>query len=217
MPTLFFLVLFLGSSFIPLAYAQPSFCDKEKFLKSEIMPPAKDPKIHRLHVFKRTQAILAGLAIGESEVSSTKNLPNVFSVKVDDQKYCTFYFNKHNFEAAKTFHHNYLHHPKGGPDLKYAKEWEENLAGSYSEMATCLSNSKYLALGCDGQRHRGPTVFAALLAYAGCEPASAVDIAVTLWGDNDVDRKLRELIAAQAKARGDKNPEIRAMLQKALE
>jgi hypothetical protein len=68
-------------------------------------------------------------------------------------------------------------------------------------------------MGCDGQKHRGPGVFAALLAYSGCMPDHAAAIAYQVWGLNGVPWQTRQAIAEAAAARAQAEPAQSARLR----
>ena len=60
---------------------------------------------------------------------------------------------------------------------------------------SCLEESKYLAIGCHGMLHRGPSAFAMILAFSGCSPAHSLEIVNHLWGLNGVKYEVRNAIA----------------------
>lgn len=197
-----------------LAAGEPSFCDSKNFVKNEIESNMNG--LQRNHAFQLGDLVVVGLAVGKSDVNATKALAQKFSQFSPEEKNCTWYFNDGNQEAQKAFNHRYVSNPSyKGPEI--ATEFENVLANSFSNDAvsfmSCLTEHKYLAMGCDGQKHRGPSVFAMFLAYAGCSPKNATAIANQIWGTNGVEVATREAIAAKGKLLGDRNPSLRNQLQ----
>ena len=81
---------------------------------------------------------------------------------------------------------------------------------------SCAIDHGYIAMGCDGMKHRGPSVFAMLLAYSGCSAKNAATIANKLWGLNFVKEATREAIAEKAFEMGQRQPQMRAALRNVL-
>ncbi len=198
--------------------AEPPYCNLKTFLSHQVA----GPNINRNRTFRFGDATLVAGGIGNSSVSdvvaAAKNMsePSAFAPQ---EKYCTWYFNKQNPNAARTFIHKYVSNPDlvtfeiaASPALGLiamkliADEYEKVALPTFSHapinFMSCLQNHKYVAFGCDGQRHRGPTIFAMLLAYSGCSPQTSVDIAVSLWGRNWVMDTTRLVIAQRAYLQG---------------
>lgn len=210
--TLFFLIF--GFSLQTFAES-PRFCKKQDLLQSEVR--VTDNRIVRAHVFHLPEAVLVGAAIGRSDAHSMEKLA-VDSARVTAQdKYCTFYLNTGNKVAGQDFYQKTLDAPGGKPNMVIAQRFEAQLNPLYGPMAECLANNHYLAMGCNAMEHRGPSAFAAFLAFAGCEPNDAVDSAIALWGDNGISREMRMMIAQIAFNRGSQQPQVRAKLQQIFE
>jgi hypothetical protein len=80
-------------------------------------------------------------------------------------------------------------------------------------MVECAVDQGYLAVGCDGMKHRGPSVFAMFLAYSGCEAKNAAKIANKIWGLDTVPENTRLGIAKAGYELGNANPAARKALQ----
>lgn len=116
------------------------------------------------------------------------------------EKSCTWYHNEGE-EAQDFFRHFYVVNPKkmNKPSGEY-----EDFAGTFTSLFDpsserfqvsayihCLKNYRFVSLGCNGQKHRGPTVFAMILAYAGCDPKKMADFVNQVWGLNGVREESR--------------------------
>ena len=75
---------------------------------------------------------------------------------------------------------------------------EKTFDSSSTSFLSCASEQHYIALGCNGMRHRGPTVFGMLLAFSGCSPKNALEISNQIWGLNGVKRKVRLAVIEKA-------------------
>jgi hypothetical protein len=197
-----------------LAPGEPAFCDLATFESLEV--PSERPGLLRSHAYHLGNLVLVGVAVGKSQVSSVQDLANDFSQFSADEKSCTWYLNDGNGGAAQSFHHRYVPNPNfKGPEI--AEEYEKTLSDVFFNdpvsFMSCAAKHGYIALGCDGQKHRGPSVFAMLLSYAGCSPKNATAIANKVWGTNFVRVETREAIASKGKILGDQNPVLREQLQ----
>lgn len=205
------LVLLSLSSFA----TEPLFCKLDYFKAKERSINFQGLK--RAHEFAFGSFTIVGLAVGESDVNAVKNYSQKFSNKMNAKdKFCTWYYNDNNPDAIEAFVHRYVSNP-ALKDVTIANEYEQVLAGTFNiespNMLSCLQRYKYLALGCDGMKHRGPSVFAMLLSYAGCTPQKSVEIANFYWDKNFVSVKTREAIAQKGFELGGKNPKVRLALQ----
>jgi hypothetical protein len=200
---------------VHLQASEPAYCSPASFKSFEIDSPAA--KVERLHAFQMGHVYLAGLAVGNSKVSEVKKMASHYSNASAQDKYCTWYFNDGNSEAEKTF--NWKDLPKPTSD-KVINEWTSKVLPIFHDNAVnfvgCAERQKYIALGCQGQKHRGPTVFGMLLAYSGCSPKNAVAIANSLWGSNGIPTSVREKLAQKAYELGQKFPQNSQRLQQAL-
>jgi hypothetical protein len=161
---------------------------------------------------------LVGLAVGKSDPKAVADLAHKFGRAPGSQGYCTWYLNSGNAEAAELFNHHYMENPIDfffntiGIEYRYANELRSSFVPSSEQIASfasCAEKHSYIALGCQGQQHRGPSVFAMLLAFAGCSPVHAVQIANQTWGMNFVAFQTRLAIAQEGKRMGDAHPELR--------
>lgn len=213
-------------------YCHPDVFDEKEILIKERYEFEKDGLI-RVHIFKVGQMTLAGLAVGESKVEGTKKLALRFAPGSENDKYCTWYLNHpsdtlHNNQpdplkenkliAAKDFiHRDIVRNPRDLTSDEAIKEVMSVMTTSFTEendsFLKCAEKYHYIALGCNGQKHRGPTVFGMLLAFSGCHPESALEIANQIWGLNQVKRKTRLAIIKQAYELGQKYPNKRKRLQ----
>lgn len=212
--------LLLATTFISTAIAkyedQPAFCDPSTFFKLE--QKAQREGLLRDRLYKIGDLTLAGLAVGHSDLESIKKLAQEHGDFRADEKYCTFYLNKGEEDKEETFNHHYL----SAPYLKFKhrkikRQYTEALRPVFEENATnfisCAKDHGYIAMGCNGQKHRGPTAVAMLLAYAGCSPNNSVNIVNSIWGKNMVRFATRWKLANMAYNWGSKNPKNREVLQ----
>lgn len=192
--------------------SEPRFCDPAKIQEYE--RGNNIPYLKRVHVYQFGQLTMAGLAVGDSDYRYVQSLAKQYGV--DDEKSCTWYFNSGNDDAAAAFNYYPLPAPYfASPSI--AKKYDKILDGTFdrapSNMLACARKYHYLAMGCDGMRHRGPSVFAAVLTYAGCTPHHAMQIANKVWGSNFVAHDTREAIAAVGAKYATENPAGAAELQ----
>jgi hypothetical protein len=202
-------------SFSANAGAEPRFCDPAKIQEYE--RGNNIPYLKRIHVYQFGKLTLAGLAVGNSDYRYVQSLAKQYGVQ--DAKSCTWYFNTGNDDAAAAFNHIPLPRPwLRAPSI--AKKYEEKLDGAFDRlpgnMLECAREEGFIAMGCDGMKHRGPSVFAALLAYAGCTPEHAMQIANKVWGTNLVAKSTRQAIAAVGETYARENPEAAAELRKIM-
>ncbi len=207
------LILMTGS----MAHAEPEFCSPDRFV--ELERGNNIPYLDRVHVFQVGRLTLAGLGVGDSDERYVASLAQQYGSYRAEEKSCVFYFNDGNEAAAAAFNHVYL----PSPVLR-----GKSIAEKYDQLATplidqtptsflsCAREHKFIAMGCDGMRHRGPSVFAMLLGYAGCSPESASEIANRVWGTNHVLRTTRKEIALKGYEAGNRNPKGRAELQRLM-
>jgi hypothetical protein len=136
------------------------------------------------------------------------------------QGYCTWYVNDANPVAAYAFNFHPLPHPTAESE-KIAEIYITEMASSFHQDKTsflsCAEQFGYLGLGCDGMMHRGPTLFAMLLSYAGCSPEHSTEIANRIWGENGVPSKTRIAAAKRAAELAEANPRESGRLRKLFE
>lgn len=199
------------------AAAQPKWCSVDYFKQHELKTNAPNSK--RLRSFKIGKLELTGVALGggtdASEVAKLSPAPA-------SAKHCTWYLNKGNKDSEKFFHHEYMRGPYWGwvdwlVDITgVVKSYEARLERHWEPMVSCAENYSYIAMGCNGHRHRGPSVFASLLGLSGCDPDTSTDIANYLWGLNGVPDHTRERIAKIGYKLGNEKPELRKRLQEVM-
>lgn len=212
----FILTLALVSANTSFA-AEPSYCDPKTFYSKEVKLNLTKP-LERAHLFKFGDVSLMGVAVGNSKIQRLLDFATQNTTAADSENYCTWYLNKGDSAAEENFNHFYLQNPKSlkvttGPAL-YREILKDQFAKDRPNFLTCLQDHKYLAMGCNGQRHRGPTVFGMLLAFSGCSPTNAATIVNTVWGLNGVKPEVRLAIINEGKKLGDEDPEARLRIQK---
>jgi hypothetical protein len=201
--------------------AEPAYCDPATFSRLEV-PLAKEERKHvkRLHVFRLGRVTVAGLAVGHSAPAAVRALAGRFSRAGTGERYCTWYLNDGNPEASRTFNFHYVPNPilldeTRGPAV-YLQALDSSFAADAESFLSCAEQHGFLALGCDGMRHRGPTVFGMLLAFSGCAPEHALRIANDFWDLNGVRPAVRLAIIRAAYDRGRAHPgeseRLRALL-----
>lgn len=221
-------IITLASGAFFSAHAQvptePAYCQVKTFLKMEAPQTKKEmsTNIARLHTFQVGKIKLAGMGVGNSDVKAVKQLAQDLAPQVPAQSgFCTWYFNDGNKEAQKTFNWQYLNNPSTLETPEAVEEYSRLVGPMFSKSANsfaqCLEDTRYLGLGCNGMKHRGPTVFAMVLAYSGCTPKSATEIANKIWGLNGVPAETRLAITQAAYELGQKESEpalrIRALFE----
>jgi hypothetical protein len=195
---------------------EPAYCQPQSFLGQE--QSVNDWGLRNDHLFKIGHLNLAGLAVGFSLPNSVSNLAERLSSANKNDGYCTFYFNDSNPIAGNLFNWHNVGHPgrEGGSVEDFATIFAAALNGSSNSMLNCAENKSYLALGCDGMKHRGPTLFAMLLAYSGCSVDNSLSIANGLWGLNGIPPETRRAIVERGAMMGAANSGIQQRLQKVL-
>ena len=195
---------------------EPAWCDPAGFAAREF--PVQAPGVQRLHAFKIGGVTLVGLAVGYSPLDGVRAVAKQLSSAGPDVGYCTWYYNVNSPEAAKVF----LHHPVVPNPIDLSPETASELFAKIAgpnfdqdpvSMITCAERFGYVALGCDAQKHRGPSAFAMLLAFSGCTPEHAAEIANRLWGLNRVPPEVRLAIARTGFELGNQRPASRKRLQ----
>jgi len=199
---------------------EPSYCNPSTFSKFEISPPANSSKILNLHVYRLGHVVLAGMAIGKSPTSAMEALAKSYSAKVDQVNYCTWFVGSGNSSAQKAF--NYLPVPNLFTlNINNAASTFMNILGSSffqdnNNFISCAETDGYLAVGCNEQQHRGPSVFGMILAFSGCTPEHATAIANNIWGLNGIKQEVRLSIVKAAYDYGNANHNDQAKLEQQL-
>lgn len=200
-----------------VAASEPAYCEPENFFKKEFDP---HENIWRDHAFKFGDVVLLGGAIGYSNSRKVAEFAEENSTASETEKYCTWYYNEGNDNAAGMFNHHYVSHPKKLTTVTGPKEYgavlKDQFAKSKNSFLSCLEKHKFLAMGCNGQMHRGPTVFGMLLGFSGCSSKNALTIVNKLWGKNGVKPEVRQAIIEEGYKLGNEDPKARLRMQKAL-
>ncbi len=194
---------------------EPYFCHPDNFLKLERRDAQSGT--NRLRVFQVGKLTLAGMAVGDSETSFVDSIAERLAQVPRSEKSCTWYMNKGNAQAEAMFNHAYVPAPfPWKSKQETADEYLETLAPHFAanpiNIVNCASKYNYVAFGCNGQKHRGPSTFAMFLAVAGCDPANTAEIVKRIWGSNHVSSEHRTAISERGQSLALKNPEIRAKL-----
>lgn len=196
---------------------EPAYCQPENFFKKEV-----DMKtgIWRSHTFKFGDVILLGGSIGYSLPFKITEFAEENSTASSAEKYCTWYYNEGNDFASTLFNHHYVTNPQKLTPITGAQEYHDVLKDQFAKSTpnflSCLENHKYLAMGCNGQMHRGPSVFGMLLSFSGCTSKNSLTIVNKLWGANGVKPEVRQAIIEEGYKLGNEDPEARLRMQKAL-
>lgn len=200
---LFVLVLTALTTSTAVFAAAPEFCNLRSFEGRE--KPLSTTGLKRAHGYQLGQTLLIGLAVGASDNRKTQAIAK--------GKECVWYFNDGNAEATRLFNWKDLPKPTGNQGRMvqvYTEALEWMLNPSSSPFWSCLEGKKTVVLGCDGMKHRGPTMVAGLLSFLGCEAQDSVAIVNRVWGSNGISTSMRKAIAQSAKQYGDENPDLRA-------
>ncbi len=205
---------------LPRAVAdEPAYCEPSSFLTKEVLH--SDPGLLRLRTFQVGSVRLSGLSIGMSMTSSLISYAEGIKPNTALKKYCSWYVNDRNHLARESFVWRDLRKPDADVAATVAN-FEAQLKTSFTEgseedLISCLAEEKFLAMGCDGQMHRGPSVFAMVLAYSGCTPEHSVAIVNQLWGENGVPPATRMALAEMAAKWAREAPLSSEKVRKAME
>ena len=198
--------------------AEPSYCNPSTFLKKEIKHG--NSKLVRGRLFQLGEAKVMGVAVGDSAAKDLVSFARSQSTAEASDKFCTWYYNEGDKEAEAWFTHRYVPNPlwlsASSAAKKYNSVLKDEFANSLPSFLSCARDHKYIAMGCNGQKHRGPSVFGMMLAFSGCSPQNAATIVNTVWGLNGVSADVRLSIINEGKKLGDADPEGRAQLQHAF-
>lgn len=217
MKTLLLLILPLVLA-VQTAFAdEPAYCNPENFFKNEI---SVQNGIWREHTFRMGDVILLGGAIGMSLPNKVTGYAEENSTASIGEKFCTWYYNDGNDIASTLFNHFYVTNPKEVTVVTGPQEYRETLKDQFAKsnisFLSCIEQHKYLAMGCNGQMHRGPTVFGMLLSFSGCSSKNSLAIVNKLWGQNGVKPEVRQAIIEEGYKLGNEDAEARLRMQKAL-
>ena len=207
----------LGLSYRPVwagSREEPAFCELSEFLKTEDPLFRDNPKLIRARGFRLGDVTLVGLSVGRSEVKEVIELAHSHDRLKDiaGKNYCTWYLHYptpslsyflNSLYAMQKFNFApILRNPKDLSAAQAVAEVMSSLEGVFSgenpSFLGCLTENKFLAVGCQGMAHRGPTVFGAVLAFMGCSPQHSAEIVNALWGLNGVAFEVRKAVLEAA-------------------
>ncbi len=183
---------------------EPAYCAPATFRGLEVAYPARaGADLDALKVFQVGSVTVAGLGVGKASTEDVKKLAQYYAPDLaPEDKYCTFYFNDGDKGARSAFNWYNLPKPSGSNYEKKKRKYSEILAPIFDEanpsFLSCAEKRHFLAMGCDGMKHRGPTAFAMFLAYAGCSAENAVAIVDGVWGTNGIKSEMRRQLASWA-------------------
>ena len=197
---------------------EPAYCDPALFDEKEMdlgnFEKLTASGIQRAHGFKLGKVTLIGVGVGDSKTSALIDLAHKYSDHLTkDKRYCTWYLNhpkglvpkedEYRVSAARAFNHlDVKRNPMSLTEKEATDEFMQVLEKAFdlhaNSFLNCASEQHYIALGCNGMRHRGPTAFGMLLAFSGCSPEHALEIANQVWGLNGVKRKVRLAVIQKA-------------------
>ena len=201
-----------------LSTSEPAFCSPDVFLAHEITEEGADG-VKRLHSYRLGAVVLAGMAVGYSEAPAVARLAAAHGATSED-RFCTWYVNEGNTEAEQLFRHVYLPNPAFLSPDKAADIYGNRLGPSFAEergsVWWCIEERGFVAVGCNGQHHRGPTAFGMVLASLGCSPEHAAEIVNHIWGLSYVPAASRLAAIRRAYDLGALQPALRSRLQQRL-
>jgi hypothetical protein len=200
------------------ADSEPAYCLPAAFHGRAVRFTAEEAAgLSRLHAYRLGTVLLAGLAVGDSEQSQVRALAQRRGSAAAPEHYCTWYVNRGNPEAASTFFFRYVPNPSPLGAEAAAATYLDELGGWFLDKPDgflgCAADHGYIALGCDGMMHRGPSVFGMVLAFSGCTPEHALEIVDDIWGLNGVPQGTRLAIIRAAHEHGRANPAQSARLR----
>ncbi|MEQ1876844.1 MAG: hypothetical protein ABL958_09365 [Bdellovibrionia bacterium] len=195
--------------------AEPEYCDINQLKAVEIKSAVSGLK--SLHGYQIGRVLVTGLAVGNSNATALIKYDTHYSNTSSADKYCTWYFNDGNSQAKKAFNWHYLNKPTSTKVVnEYVTQVGAILDSNAINMVDCAERKRFIAMGCDGMKHRGPTVFGMFLAYSGCSAKSATKIVNAIWGTNGIPTSVREQLSQKAyelgQAHSDKSSRLRTQL-----
>ncbi len=206
-------------------YCDPNFYQGEALRAhpERVTTPDSNSRVIRIQI---GQVVLYGSPVG-NDSSGKRSLAIAAKNNVGaEAKYCTFYVSGGNDKPGELFIQRSLlnQDPRTILDRKINGRpitdeevgsiyygvvgktfYQDNASGrpEYEpSMLSCLRDYRFLNVGCDGMKHRGPTVFAMLLSFSGCAPWRSAVIANLLWDSNGVPFQVRYDAASTAWKQG---------------
>jgi hypothetical protein len=218
--------------------SEPTYCTVDEFGGHEVILAQKLPELapqmtqgltnaHAFHIGKVT---LLGVGVGKSNASLLKQVSSSFkSPSRQENEFCTWYFNTPEKTASEEqqhtlkseFHWNRI---KKNPRFKKynAEELAEEFGETFKKVVgqeafwSCLETENYMALGCNGMAHRGPSFFGMLLALSGCSAKHSLAIVNHIWGKNGVPNDKRLAIIQVAEKYRMKHKKTSNRMRRAL-
>jgi hypothetical protein len=216
---------FLGDTSVPQSVPllksqlgdEPSYCDLGQFIQTEVQLDSYGTS--RIHAFQLEGIRLIGMGVGKSNPGAVEKLAQNYTAS-EKEGFCTWYFHHQSVEASNEFKWRPVRNPKTYSPTDAAREFSQNLRDEFSRTSvsflSCMEDHKYLAMGCQNMKHRGPSVFAMFLAYTGCQPENALVIANYYWGLNGVAPEVRLEIAREGYRLGNEEFASRKRMQALL-
>lgn len=210
-------IFFIGMIFGISAFSkEPTYCNPDTFL-IRLTELSKRDGFKRGYMYQSGDVSITGVSVGGSETASLMRLAPLHS---RDKKYCTFYLNSGDEAHEQLFNH--MHFP--GPykfwksSTKIANEFEVRFEKILPELMSCMSEYGYVAMGCNGQKHRGPLAYGMLLTFSGCSVESASEIIIRVWGKSKIiESKVRRKVLERGVKLRAKYPEMSKQLQEMME
>jgi hypothetical protein len=201
--------------------AEPSYCHIDNLEGRSVEYQRRAGAPNRFYAFQLGSVKVAGMAVGESDSDDVAAVAMALGRGLGSrQNYCTWYVNDGNPEARRRFNWHYLPKPSGSNYDATGDRWMDIVGDEFDHAALnfvdCAVDYGYLAMGCDGMKHRGPTLFAMMLAYSGCTPEHAAEVANRLWGNNGIKTEMRVALARRARALAEAHPDQAARLRAAF-
>lgn len=191
-------------------FVEPAYCDLESFKKHEVFlgspETLKARGLKNAHAFQLGKVLLVGVGVGDSKSHALIELAKSHSPKVEEKNYCTWYLNhpklsepydqSTRIEAAKSFNHrDIIRSPSLLADeeaiLEIWKAVENEFEENPISFLSCALENHFIALGCNGMVHRGPTVFGMLLAFSGCSSEQSFIITNHYWDPEGLKAEIR--------------------------
>jgi len=192
--------------------AEPAYCSLRTFLSREVSLD-QVRGLTNARMFQLGRARLTGVAVGSSDARILAALAAKHQATASEG-YCTWYLNKGDDSAEEAFNHQYVSNPMFMLSSRAASEYWRALGANFDPRSplsflSCIERHGYVAMGCNGMKHRGPSVVGMLLAFSGCTPEHASEIVNHVWGLNGVRASVRHAILEHAYHAGNANPAIR--------
>jgi hypothetical protein len=215
---------------------EPVYCSLKHFKENEVplnqlltdLPPDTKPQLKNIHAFKLGDVTLVGVGVGKSDPNLIKKLAKTISPQSEKSKYCTWFLNKPKKvspDVETALKNDFIWKQIKSNPAKFGVSEKTRLADEFTtavessftdntpSFLSCAKEAKYLAMGCNGMKHRGPSVLGMVLAYSGCSTESALRIVNSIWGQNGVEDEVRRTIIEKGYQLGNKHPESRKELE----